>query len=256
MTDTTAGEGVVVPRDLLDKAAFALSKTVLGPQLFAALAAQPSAGAQGEAVAVANLEIAELEYRKVMESVSGIPLARYAALQGAILAVSALWSRKPIATPAQPDTGDVLAGESYFETGADGEWKVRRPASTFDDLIADLHRRADSCHDLNKPDQTEHARGRLHGKEGAYRHAADMVRELKALSALRQPDTGDVAALREALEPFAHLVSAGKLPAGRQSVHLTTIDGQWLATLDTEDFWRIRYRLAALSKPNAPGREG
>ena len=61
----------------------------------------------------------------------------------------------------------------------------------------------------------------------------------------------DAAIVAAALAPFVHVLAAGKLPAGRTTVHLTSLDGQWLATLDTEDFWNARHALGRLKATTA-----
>ena len=74
-------------------------------------------GAAGEPVAwakaVAELEIAEDAYRKVMDgSLTGIPLARYAALQKAVFGVASVWSAHPSPTPAADDDSVRIAVEA------------------------------------------------------------------------------------------------------------------------------------------------
>lgn len=69
------------------------------------------------------------------------------------------------------------------------------------ELSRDLHRRADACHDLSKPDQSEAARRRLDGKEAAYRHAAQLAAQ--AIPPSHQPPviTGEQPGMSEANAP-------------------------------------------------------
>ena len=63
-----------------------------------------------------------------------------------------------------------------------------------EELVADLHRRADACHDLMKPGLSTRDAMRLHGKEAAYRHAAHLVNAaLSPASPARTPMGGPVA---------------------------------------------------------------
>lgn len=60
----------------------------------------------------------------------------------------------------------------------------------------------------------------------------------------------------EALEPFAHIASHVGLPKA-DTVHVTALDGQWIATVQREDFWKTRQALAALKSTAAKeGGEG
>lgn len=56
--------------------------------------------------------------------------------------------------------------------------------------------------------------------------------------------SGVIGALVKALEPFAHIASHAGLP-NDDTVHLTSLNGQWIATIEREDFWRARRALAA-----------
>ena len=81
--------------------------------------------------------------------------------------VIALYLAMLAARPAAPTQSAAQTGEVVKE------------------LVADLDRRADACHDLNKPGLHQREAMRLHGKEAAYRNASRLVH-----AALSQPETG------------------------------------------------------------------
>lgn len=94
------------------------------PDKVAAFRAGPAPSPTGgEAVAwataVANLEIAECEYRKVADgSMTGIPLARFAALQRAIRDVVSVWAAAPPAPVEVVEAAKALeAAERFIVNG-------------------------------------------------------------------------------------------------------------------------------------------
>lgn len=231
MTDKMAGEAVTIVRrwanwiidasaDMESEDHDAGKRTVRRERdtILKALAAQASAGAQGEVVAT-RLE-ADAAYF-------------------ADLNPSAEWKRtiknlreaaKLIrATPAQPDTGAFNAADT----------------NAFQ-FIIDTSAPATSATAMETLKQTVSiARARLDARLDA------------RIAASAQPDTGDVAALREALEPIAGCLTAFPFDAEEgdaEEIDVTMTRGQIkhlcaLAGLDPVTG-------AALSKPNAQGREG
>lgn len=72
------------------------------------------------------------------------------------------------------------------------------------------------------------------------REAAATIRSLIA----ERPARDALRAAVEALGPFAHIASHVGLPRDG-TVHLTALDGKWIATIDRADFWRAASVLAA-----------
>lgn len=138
MTDTTAGEGVVLPRALFERC-MVLAKQyqplTLAPHLFKALAAQPSAGPQREVVARTHAH----HLRALAQGHSAFVYPASWPLAGEIVDL--------YATPAQPDTGDVAALREALGNRLNLEGDDPYPVSAYsDDIIltrivpeADLH---------------------------------------------------------------------------------------------------------------------
>lgn len=219
MTDTTAGEAsaYMVRRASDDPEEWTLMhpENAVGyidrkgwetEPLYRRLAAQPSAGAQGEAVAWRwrNKSDGVWNYQEDRQRIPNV-------------------EQQPLyATPAQPDTGDA--------------WNVEHKLNEAEGFGASYIREKGKWILYTMPGAKPF--GAVDGYDKA---SIDFV--MDALRGTRtKPDTGDVAALREALEPLARL-----------EVPSRSVGNAGAYSILHSDIRRAQQVLAALSKPNAQG---